>query len=349
MKTTIKDCLHSCVPGISQTVGYMQVIPLISEVSFDGFISFRELEYRSSQYGIVCIENPLRKKSIVPRGTDILIKKGAQDHAILETQLFNAKRKEYTVLNAVCIQNTQSGHFVGPDTKDVSILPYFLREVSFDIKQCIKYGKKYNYQNSGYGRFWGAVAEFNSQFGIEHNRAYISDFIEKMAKELDENIAHFERIYQQRGAIILIDGDVIGIEVAPSYEYWKDEWEPLVRETYGSFAIQYRQLYGEAPFPKTRERLSSDVSTLQEIEKELKRVFKKEQINVKTIIRDLMKLSLELTKTDNLDSLQSYDIKNDRFVGNIVKDDDAIVYVSLMSKKTWFDHRNFHNAKEFTI
>ena len=35
----VADVLHGCTPGRIQSVGYMQVIPLVSELSDDRFVS----------------------------------------------------------------------------------------------------------------------------------------------------------------------------------------------------------------------------------------------------------------------------------------------------------------------
>ena len=38
-KFRVSDVLHGCTPGRIQSVGYMQVIPLVSELSEDRFVS----------------------------------------------------------------------------------------------------------------------------------------------------------------------------------------------------------------------------------------------------------------------------------------------------------------------
>jgi len=45
----VADVLHGCTPGRIQSVGYMQVIPLVSELSDDRFVSPVEGEARCSR------------------------------------------------------------------------------------------------------------------------------------------------------------------------------------------------------------------------------------------------------------------------------------------------------------
>jgi hypothetical protein len=56
----VADVLHGSAPGRIQSVGYMQVIPLVSELSDDRFVSpvEGEAEVFTTSYGTLGFKNP---------------------------------------------------------------------------------------------------------------------------------------------------------------------------------------------------------------------------------------------------------------------------------------------------
>jgi hypothetical protein len=57
----VTDVLHGCSPGRIQSVGYMQVIPLVSELSDDRFVSPVEgqADVFTTDYGTLGFRNPV--------------------------------------------------------------------------------------------------------------------------------------------------------------------------------------------------------------------------------------------------------------------------------------------------
>ena len=70
--TRVADVLHGCTPGRIQSVGYMQVIPLVSELSDDRFVSpiEGEAEVFTTSYGTLGFRNTgdSRSDRSLPRG-----------------------------------------------------------------------------------------------------------------------------------------------------------------------------------------------------------------------------------------------------------------------------------------
>ena len=63
---TISEILKGTTAGRMQSVGYMQVIPLISQIEDDRFVSPMEAEVSTKGYGSMVFNNPINKVLIVP-------------------------------------------------------------------------------------------------------------------------------------------------------------------------------------------------------------------------------------------------------------------------------------------
>ncbi len=65
----VADVLHGCTPGRIQSVGYMQVIPLVSELSDDRFVSpvDGEAEVFTAGYGSLGFRNPRGSEGNAPQ------------------------------------------------------------------------------------------------------------------------------------------------------------------------------------------------------------------------------------------------------------------------------------------
>ncbi len=337
--TKLQDLLKGLSPGRIQTVGYLQVIPLVSEINSEKFGSFLDVDCGTTNYGTVVIDNKSNQADVImPLGYGFLKKNSGQDHALVNVTIVG-KGKRVTDNTAACIQSEQGGA-VSMGKHDVTILPYTIRQDMLTKPL-----------ESGFQKLWPLITVFNEKVGIKSRRQHIEDYRDRYTDDLDANLAHFERVYQQRGAIILIDGDIVGIEVAPNYHYFADEWNPLIRESYGSLAIQYRKTYGEqAPAPKTKVKLDrSKIADIDRLQIELKAAQEQEQEKVKDIVRDALELTLEEKKLYDKNNIMAMSVTSERFVGQIVRDQTETVYVSLVSQSSWFDHRQFHRSKDFEI
>lgn len=338
---TIREVLKGTVPGYPQTVGYMSVIPLISELVDDRFTPPSLIETGTQNYGSLEVRNPSSSGiGILPTGAAIVTEQKAQNHTIGKPfPILAGKNSRAT--HAACIQDSQGGT-IAMGTHYLSVLPWALRESMFNVKSKREYSK-----------LWPALKEFNVSVGLER-RGHLELYLERFTKELDQFIAEFEVVAKQVGAIILIQGNVVGVERAPNYEYWKDIWVPLVREAYGSLVLYYREKFGgNPPLPKTRVGLAvKKAKNLNDISKALDRAEKKEAENAREVVREFIDEKFSVTKepeSKEVPGLTVNSLKNKQFMGQVVMDGDMVRYASLFTSAEYGRKKGWMKAKPFEI
>lgn len=248
---TIDDILNGTTTGRMQSVGNMQVIPIFGEE--DDTFAPPEVEVNTSDYGTVNLRNDSDRPTIVPPGAGWVVKQAAQDHAIGSGALMKAGEHK-TINTAMCIQSSQGGYIKG-DKHPMLILPVALRGEALAMRN-----------QRSYSKLWGAIEKFNGSMGAQAT-GHLEFFLDHFKRELDEFVAEFELEEGQVGAIVLIGGKVVGVERAPSAEFWSAVWEPLIRVCYGSLSIRYSQMTDAVP--ETRIPLSTKARTLKGLAKAL--------------------------------------------------------------------------------
>ena len=337
MKITISEILKGCVPGKMQSVGYMQVIPLLSEPDMidDRFGSFKTIASSTQDYGTMTFHNDTNKDTIFPMCGGMLSKESAQNHAIGKAKLV-AKNTKTTMKDAACIQQTQGG-YVRKGIHPITILPYSMRSEAVSIKDTRSYGK-----------LWPAITSFNKLIGTTRNDGHLEYYLKQFDEQLNEFIGQFEIVKNQVGAIIILNGQVAGIERAPNYEYWKDLWKPLIRECYGSQSLIFGKRGVKESPPIGRMPINdNNVSNLDGLEDAFNEAQKFEDDAVKQTIRDFIKQPFKMTREENEPNgtLCVDHLTGSQFTGQVVRDDDRVVYASLIPDK----NAKFNTAASFSI
>jgi hypothetical protein len=338
MEITIKDILKGTKPGRMQTVGYMQIIPLVSDLVDDNFAMPNTAEIGTAGYGSMVVKNTDSEfPMILPFGAGFIVKQAAQDHATPSAKVIK-KNQQITINNAACIQESQGGH-IKKGQHEMTILPWSIKEMALETKEKEKYDK-----------LWPAIRQFNTSLGLM-DRGHLEDFVKKFKDDLDEFLGQFEVVHKQVGAIILMNGIVAGIERAPNYRYWKELWAPLIREGYGSLAVQYAKKFGDVPPPpKTRVPLKSvGINSLEDIRKALNEAQSKETEITKGIIKKFISKRFTRSEDEIVEGLSMESINHNQFTGQIVRDSDKIVYASLITKGGWMRNKDWHEADDFEI
>lgn len=335
MKISISEILRGCQTGRLQSVGFMQVVPLISEMNDDRFGLPTALEVETRGYGNLVFTNPENKTTIIPSHAAYVVKQAAQDHAMATAGMVSKKNRK-TYDNAMCIQQRQGGS-IGRAKHTMLILPYPLRESATEKRKTKEFGK-----------LWNDIEKMNSDFGTKRGGAHLEFFLENFRKELDEFVAEFECVYQQVGAIILVDGKIIGVERAPSYEYWKSVWPTIIRECYGSMAIRASQLKKGAK-PKSRSHLKVRGKSIAAIKKALEQARDNDEEYVKKVIRDLISDPFDREKQEEVDGMIVENVSHPQLSGQIVRDDEKIVYASLVTKQKHLKNSDWRQAAPFTV
>ena len=92
---TIASVLKGCTPGRMQSVGYMQIIPLLSDIidkNFDPPVG--NVEASTTDYGTLNLKRISNSPTIFPTGGSVVSKQHAQNHASPKG-IFLSKKKMY--------------------------------------------------------------------------------------------------------------------------------------------------------------------------------------------------------------------------------------------------------------
>lgn len=343
MTVTIQlpEVLRGCEPGVIQTVGIMQVIPLLSESNDNRFVSpTNKARTKTTGYGSLAFNNTSDKTMLIPSHVAYVVKQSAQDHAMTHAALLKGKQRK-TFDDAKCVQETQGGYIDEGDHK-MQILPFPLREKALTFRG-----------STDCGSLWPALGEFNRSldcYGKSGNQAAIRDYFDHYAKELDEFVAEFEPVPNQVGAIILVNGSVVGIERCPSNAYFMEIWEPLIRDCYAALSIiEERRKSGALPFPATREPLR-DVESLDDLEVALEEAETKQSEKTKDIVRAIMDVQFsKQTMDEKLGDFEIDTLEKGDFVGQTVRDGSAILYASLIATDKWKKNAKWLQKAKFSI
>ncbi len=339
---SIADVLRGCEPARIQTVGFMQVIPLKSDLHFDNFASPSNAYVSTSHYGTLEFENKEDDDLIIPVHAAYLVKHAAQNHAMTHAGIVKSKgRNRFNT--AACIQDSQCGTIDSGQHKLI-VLPFPLRESAH---------KKRNKTN--YEKLWPEIKQLNRMAGVSNQGGHLEFFLDHYNEQLEQFVAEFEPIDDQIGAIILISGKVVGIERTPNPEFWLDIWSALIRECYGSLAIIEAQTFdGTPPVPPTRVNLPDHLETLDDLDEALQKADDEEYSRVKDVVNSICenRLPLEIEKTSGNKRVETLGDEKDttcRFLGQIIREDESVVYGSLIATEVWRKNDDWFSAKPFAM
>lgn len=320
MTTTIlSEILRGVRADRPQTVGLMQLIPLIGEVTDERFAPVSTVEMKTSHYGTMVFKNTddTRDLTIIPQGGAFIVPQAAQDHTTTSVVIVKGKR-EVQVNNAACIQQSQGGT-ISAGKHSITFLPLPIREAAL-----------FKRAERGFDRLWTAIGQFNRLFGLGSGGNLV-EFTRQFDRQLAVFVAEFEPVEGQVGAIILINGKVVGIERTPNQEYWLSVWKAVVREGYGSLAIlEARQATKPQPMA-TRQAVTGPARNLAEIRAALTNANTREGEAVAQVIRALGAETFTTERDENNGEFIVETLTNPQYVGQIVTDRGTPVYASLMA------------------
>lgn len=342
MKYTIKAILKGLTPAQAQTVGNMTVIPLLSDIVDDTIMSPDVLEMETKGYGTVVAYNTGTADesglTISPLGNVIMTKREAQNHAIPNMKIIK-KGKKVKFDNAACVQERQGG-YIKKDRYRLMLLPLAMRE------DALQYRKGHSHS-----KLWGSIRRFNQSIGLQ-DIGHLEYFVEKFRKEMDEFVAQFEIVPNQVGAIVLVDGEVVGLERCPNYGFFKAMWEPLIRECYGSMSIQVAKAKGYR-VPKNRIPLSArKVRNLADIRNALNKAKDEEKRLIKKVVSNFINDRFTVEVEEKVEGYAVETLSNIQFAGQMVRKKRVPLMFSFVKTKEWMDDPNmerFETAGEFRM
>lgn len=231
MPATIEEILSGTYRGVTQSVGDMDVVPLLGED--DNRFAPPNFQVSNRAYGTVNVRNTDDRPSILPPGSGWLVNARVQDHAVGGGCLVPGKSQ--ALVKGYCIEQTQPGLITEKQEKTWIILPASLRKAALAQRAVGQYSS-----------MWSSIHDYGARTGVTTHGNLVMYF-SRYKKELDEFVAEFELVPKQVGALIFVRGLLVGVEKAPSYEYWGALWEPLIRSCYGSYALMLHSVGRELP------------------------------------------------------------------------------------------------------
>jgi hypothetical protein len=330
MKATIRvrDLLHGCEVGRLQSVGSMQVVPLVSERHDDRFVApAGAARVSTSGYGNLVFNNDADQPLLVPAGATYIVEQAAQNHALPHAGCVKARAvKRYET--AVCVQQGQGG-YIREGRHPMMLLPCPLRARAHAVRRQVNFG-----------RLWPAIAEFNRRAGLpDHGfRGHLEFFFQKFKDDLDTFVAQFEPVDNQVGAVVLIGDRVAGVERTPGPGYFRSVWRPLIRECYGSLAVLEAARRAAPVPPRTRVPLRRAAS-VADLRAALKEAEAEESRRVRTLLDGVLDVDLERQLEEVVVDCAIEALGDAPFVGQMLRVADRVVYASLVAaEQGWPDN-----------
>lgn len=342
MLSTMQEILRGLSPARAQIVGNMTIVPLVSDIVDDTIVSPRVIEMETRGYGTVVAYNTGTEHesglTISPLGNVIMTKKAAQNHVVPGMKVIR-RGKSVTFDNAACVQERQGG-YIRKGRYQLMLLPLAMREDALETRGIKSHGK-----------LWPSIRRFNQSMGLQ-NEGHLEHFVSHYRQEMDEFVAQFEVIPGQVGAIVLIDGRVVGLERCPNHRYFKVMWKPLIRECYGSFSLQVARESGFKVPPDRVELSGVRVRNLADIRGSLVKARLKEETYIKKTVNTFIREKFKVEAEDKAAGFKVETLTNEQFKGQLVRKKQIPLMFSFVKTRDWlFDpnHEKFAQAKTFRI
>ncbi|NJL13223.1 MAG: hypothetical protein HC913_09640 [Microscillaceae bacterium] len=235
----------------------------------------------------------------------------------------------------MCIQQSQPG-FIKSGKYTFIILPFSLREAALSARE-----------EKNYAKLWEPIALFNAGLGLP-KQGHLEYFYRQFEKELNQFVAEFECVPHQVGAIVLINGQVVGIERTPSPTYWHSVWEPLIRACYGALAIEFAQKNRNIQKNALREPLRGTITHIEDLNQALQRAEAAEAEKVREIVRGLLDKPIQMKETNTKEDIKTYQLDAEGFTGQMAQD-AGIVYASIFARRQSLCEQIWNSQFEFEI
>jgi len=286
---------------------------------------------RVAGYGNVEIEC----RSGVDGGVAILplhigyIQDKAQNHALCGSALMGSGQKRMFE-DACCVQQGQGGYLEARD-QWFFVLPIELRETALKLR-----GQK------GYQKLWAPITKLCTSLGMPA-RGHLEQVICHDRYYLTQYASRFELLPGQTGALFFAEDKLLGVELAPNAEYFAEAWMPLVCFSYGVLAKKLeddaRKAKGKAkPKALPRELAGSSIAELRASLTERRR--EKAERTYASLGASLPpRTQTTITEEERYLDLRLSTIDAPLFKGQLVEEEDRLVYLSLFASTQHLDAR----------
>ncbi len=313
----LSDFLKGLEARQPQTVANMTVIPLVaqsSEYNGVGTVNDVYLE-RDVAYDRMQFASGSNAPAIVPSGYTLITKEKAQDRAIASKEIIPSKAARE--VNVFCVQSSQHGLMSKSNNhqREFRMLPATIRMVA------------YRHRNDRQlSALWNSLGALNQSLGVSGN--FINSFFDEYKDRLAQFVAEFELVPFQRGAIILINDELIGVELSPNPLAFSAQWESLIRDCYGSEAI--RQQSKQKSIDESA--LFGEVDTLDDLSAKLDEIENKEFDFAEKQVETVLKQTEQQTIRQIEGALKVVDIETPEFIGQAVRQNSSIIDLTLLRR-----------------
>lgn len=299
--------------------GHLGMIPLFGSECGTGHYALPETALsltKVTNYGQMILKNSGGRPAIVPLNLGYF-QLGAQNHAMCTSWVLSAgEEKEFK--DACCIQASQGGYIKESDDRFI-VLPHSLRKVALELK-----GKE------EYGKLWKSISTFNTQLGLKE-RGHLDELKQAFQPELLQTVYHLEPQPHQTGAIFLLNGEVVGIELAPDAAFWAELHTPLVMYCYAPLRLIEAQANRQ---PTEGEVLDiNGLTSLEALKSRYEALQQKRVRAAETTLTELGEVVYNSQKEQQNNANRLFTVKAGAFAGQMVMKGNQVAYASLFNEK----------------
>ncbi len=268
-------------------------------------------------YGEVVLRNrSLESRLIVPMHIGFF-QRGAQNHATSQVEVLGPG-EERTITDAFCIQECQGGYLAQAHQRFL-MLPHALRHRALSVAD-----------EEGYSRLWEEIDTFTRRYGVARG-GHLERFLRPFFKRLLPFRHSFEAEPEQVGVAFFVHDELIGVEVFADPAQLSELLPVLSIYCYGPSAI----LQDLDPKERTaRRRL--DLLGIQDLDDLAERLAESRTVDERSRVEPLQDLcdeTWETTCTAEHHGLQILTVTQGRWIGQIVREGEETVYLSLVRQE----------------
>jgi hypothetical protein len=301
--------------GSVQRSGLLSVLPLFGPdhgVTYATPLSGLKLAGVKG-YGNVTLENTAgRGTAIIPLHIGY-IQDQAQNHALCRSAFIGSGQK-LLIEDACCVQQTQGGYLESKE-QWFFILPLELRAEALKLR-----GQK------SYSKLWKAIAALCEQFGME-SKGHLEQIVCRERAYLTQYANRFENLPLQTGAAFFYRDKLVGIELTPNPSYFAELWMPLVCFCYGPWAMRMER---KNQAPATSQPLTG--KSLAELRQALVTEHQESQATLLKALQSATSEKANTVEEERFLTQKLYTLDSKSFLGQIVRNDDHLVYASIFAR-----------------
>jgi hypothetical protein len=301
-----------------QAVANMTVIPLVSQAGEVAVGTLRDIYLEQDPaYNRLVLATESAHPTILPLGYTLITRERAQDRAVATKSIIPGRGSRE--VPAYCVQSSQCGHMARANRarQEARMLPLGVRRLAFRHRD-----------SQDFRALWDGLAEHNRRHGVPGN--FLSSFFEHFQRQLQQFVAEFELVQGQRGAVVLINDRVEGVEVAPSPAAFAVQWEPLIRDCYGAEAVGQQAEINAID----GSQFLGDAETFEELRARLEELERREREFAGRMVAGILGQQEQGTGRERQREgpLRVLDVETAEYEGQVVREDGSIVDLTLLRR-----------------